>query len=144
GRPPLRRTFAVMVRPGDPTAPSNYDLVDARLRALGERIQIFVDEQDVPDVADETLRNLVARFDQAIEPTLSSWIGAPTDVYRDGRLSVLLSHRIGLPIDGHCQVDGYFRSSALDVNLSRPSSIRADLIYLNAQVASRPYLETIL
>ncbi|WP_169976684.1 hypothetical protein [Tautonia rosea] len=144
GNPVLRRGFSVRVRPGDPRAPSNYDLVDARLRAVGERIQVFVDDDDLAIVSDEVLRTLVSSFDRIIEPRLAQRIGTAVDVDRDGRFTVLLSRRISLPFPHRSQVDGYFRATDLDPDLPRPLSNRADMIYLNAELQPGPYLETVL
>lgn len=145
GRPALRRTFAVLARPGSPTAPSNYDMVEARLRALGDLIQVYVDEDDLAEVADEVLRGIVSGFEREIDPALSGWIGRPLDTDGDGRFTVLVSSRVGRPYAAdRCHVDGYFRGTDLDVDLPRPLSNRADLVYLDARLQPGPYLETIL
>ncbi|WP_152050107.1 hypothetical protein [Tautonia marina] len=144
GHPMLRRGFSVRVRPGDPRSPSHYDLVDARLRAVGERIQVFVDDDDLALVGDDVLRTLVTSFDRRIHPRLETRIGTALDVDRDGRFTVLLSRRISLPFPQGSHVDGYFRASDLDHDLPRPLSNRADMIYLNAELQAGPYLETVL
>ncbi|RUL84896.1 hypothetical protein [Tautonia sociabilis] len=144
GPPPLRRSFSVLVRPGDPSSPSRYDTVDARLRALGDRIQVFVDEDDGRLVGDDMLRGIVSAFERHIEPAFSGWIGEPIDVDGDGRFTVLISGKIALPYAGRCRVDGYFRGTDLDPALPRPLSNRADLIYLSPELSPGPYLETIL
>ncbi|MEW4567831.1 hypothetical protein AB1L88_08185 [Tautonia sp. JC769] len=142
--PLLRRGFSVRVRPGDPRSPSNYDLIDARLRAVGERIQVFVDDDDLAVVGDDVLRTIVSSFDRVIEPRLSARIGPVRDVDRDGRFTVLLSRRIRLPFPDRSHVDGYFRSTDLDQDLPRPLSNRADMVYLDAGIQAGPYLETVL
>jgi hypothetical protein len=143
-RPALRRSFAVLARPGDPAAPSSYDMVEARLRALGDRIQVYVDEDDIAGVGDDVLRAIVSGFEGSIDPVLSPWIGRPIDVDRDGRFAVLISRRVGLPYADRCHVDGYFRGTDLDLDLPRPLSNRADLVYLDAGLRAGPYLETVL
>ncbi|QDV33548.1 hypothetical protein [Tautonia plasticadhaerens] len=120
-------------------------MVEARLRALGDRIEVYVDEDDVDEVGDEVLRGLVSGFERVVDPALSGWIGRPIDVDGDGRFAVLLSSRVGRPYEAaRCHVDGYFRGADLDVSLPRPLSNRADLIYLDARLRPGSYLETIL
>lgn len=143
-RPPLRRSFSVLARDGDPTVPSHYDLVDSRLRAVGDRIQVFVDDDDMAKVGDALLRSIVSTFDREIVPTMDARFGSSTDVDRDGRFTVLISSRVGQPFLGNAHVDGYFRSSDLDDVLPRPLSNRADMMYLDAGLTPGPYLETIL
>ena len=54
--PPTSRRFHVLVRDGDVASASNYLAVEARLAALGERVQVYVDARDQSAVDPATLR----------------------------------------------------------------------------------------
>lgn len=143
-RPPLDRSFALLARPGDPASPSNYLTVPARLRAVGETVQVYVERAAIGAVADETLRAIVDRFDRLIVPGFAGWLGTAEDSDGDGRLTVLLTRRLDLASGRTGHLDGAFRPTDLDRSLPMPLSNGSDLIYVNAAIGPGPYLETIL
>ncbi len=142
--PAGERTFWLMARDGDLASASNYRPVAARLRALGRGIQVYVDIDDLATVAPETLRDLVAVYDERIGPALTARIGPIADVDGDGRLAVLISGRLDRRRGSRAPVDGYVRGADFDPDVPPPFGNRADLVYLGAALAAGPHLRTIL
>jgi hypothetical protein len=144
GRPPDRRAFHLMARAGDPSSPANYERRAARLRALGARVQVYVDEADLDAVSDEALRDVVRSFDDVIWPALAARFGPAADVDGDERLTVLFSALVGRVAPRGEPVDGYTRPADLDARIEPPMGNRADLVCLHPRLASGPHLRTVL
>ncbi len=142
--PPADRTFFVMVKGGDAARASNYLAVPGRLRAVGRRVQVYVDAGDVGAVGPGTLRDIVSTFDDRIFPTAADRFGRALDVDGDGRFTVFLSGWLGRLADGRVRVDGFVRGADLDATLAAPFSNRSDMMYLNAGLEAGPHLRTIL
>ncbi len=116
--PPSERTFYVMVRDGDVASPSNYQAVRGRLRAVGRRVQVYVDRED--EAGADVLREIVATFDDAILPVARP-IDRPApgiDVDGDGRFTVLMSSWLSRLAAGRHAVDGFVRGADLDLDLA--------------------------
>ncbi len=143
-RPANQRDFHLLARVGDPSSPSNYERRSGRLRAVGERVQVYVDEADVAGVAEETLRDLVATFDETIWPISSRLFGAAADVDGDERLTIFFSHLVGQITSTGEPVDGYVRSADFDVRLNPPLGNQCDLLCLNPRLTAGPHLRTVL
>jgi hypothetical protein len=144
GLPPSHRTFQLLVHAGDVSQASNYEAVDGRLRAVGRRIQVYVDARDREEVSPETLRDVVSTFDDKIYPDAAARFGQAADVDQDGRFTVLFSSWLTRLAGGKARVDGFVRGADLDLGLGQPYGNRCDMIYLNSTLKTGPYLRTIV
>lgn len=143
-RPPEERTFHLLVRDGDVASPSNYLAVKGNLRAVGQRIQVYVDEQDIGAVSAETLRDLVSTFDEQIFPVAAQTFGQARDVDGDGRFTVLMSGWLTRLAGGRHAVDGFVRGTDLDMHLPAPFSNHCDMMYLSTALTPGPHLRTVV
>jgi hypothetical protein len=144
GVPARERTFHLMVRDGDVASASNYLAVAGLLRAVGHRVQIYVDARDAEAVAAEVLRDLVATFDDEVFPTAARLFGQARDVDGDGRFTVLISSWLTRLAGGRYAVDGFIRGADFDPSLGTPFSNRCDMMYLSTALGPSPHLRTIL
>ncbi len=142
--PPSERTFHLMTQSGLPTDPASYRAIAGRLRAVGRRVQIYVDAGDAANVDAATLRDLVENFDDRVWPAVAGRFGPATDVDGDGRFTILLSGWLSHLGDGNLRVDGFVRGADLDRRQPAPFGNRADMMYLNAHVKAGPHLRTVL
>ncbi len=133
-----------MIADGDALSASNYLAVEGRLRAVGHRVQVYVDARDGEAVGPEVLRDLVETFDDRVFPVASTTYGTARDVDGDGRFTVLMSSWLEGLSGGRYAVDGFVRGADLDPNLSSPFSNRCDMMYLNAALKAGPHLRTVL
>jgi hypothetical protein len=143
-RPPGERRFSILVRDGDPASAGNYQEVRGVLRAVGKRVQVYVDSADVGRVAPATLRDVVATFDDRVYPEAARTIGTARDVDGDGRFTVLITGWLARLGGGRLAVDGFVRAADLDEHLDAPFGNRCDMLYLGAAVAAGPHLRTVL
>ena len=144
GSPPPERTFHVMVRDGDVASPSNYLALTGKVRAVGRRVQVYVDDHDLAVVSPEVLRDIVATFDDRIFPVAVSSFGQARDVDGDGRFTVLLSSWLTRLAGGRHAVDGFVRGADLDLSLPAPFSNHCDMMYLSTALRPGPHLRTVL
>ena len=144
--PPPERTFYLMVRDGDVASPSNYQAVRGRLKAVGRRVQVYVDSADeaAGKGSAAVLRSIVTTFDDAILPVAARSIGQARDVDGDGRFTVLLSSWLSRLAAGRHAVDGFVRGADLDLELAAPFSNHCDMLYLSATLDDGPHLRTVL
>lgn len=142
--PPGERTFHLMVHDGDVASASNYSAVDGKLRAVGRRVQVYVDIRDNATVREDLLRDLVATFDDHVYPTAARWLGVARDVDDDGRFTVLITGWLARLAGGRLAVDGFVRGADLDPDLASPFGNRCDMMYLSASIAPGPHLRTVL
>lgn len=142
--PPHERSFHVLARDGDVASASNYLEIKGQLRAVGERVQVYVDSLDGAVVGEPVLRELVATFDQQVFPIAAKSIGLARDVDGDGRFTVLMSSWLTRLAGGRHTVDGFVRGADLDPDFAAPFSNRCDMMYLNAALQAGPYLRTIV
>jgi hypothetical protein len=142
--PPKRRTFHMMVGDGDALSASNYLAVEGRLRAVGHRVQVYVDSRDEAAVGPEVLRDLVLTFDDQVFPVAARTFGLARDIDGDGRFTVLMSSWLGGLAGGRHAVDGFVRGADLDPSLGTPFSNRCDMMYLNTALEAGPHLRTVL
>jgi hypothetical protein len=138
------RTFHVMARDGDVASASNYLAVQGRLRAVGKRVQVYVDHDDLTRVGEDVLRDLVATFDSRVYPTAATTFGSARDVDGDGRFTVLMSHWLTRLGGGRHAVDGYVRAADFDTTLAAPFGNHCDMMYLSTALEAGPHLRTIL
>ncbi len=144
GLPPRERTFHLLVRDGDVASASNYEPVTGELKAVGYRVQVYVDREDLGSVGPELLRDLVTTFDDNVFPTAARTFGQARDVDGDGRFTVLLSSRLTRLAGGKHAVDGFVRGADLDTRCAPPFGNRCDMMYLSTALTPGPYLRTLL
>ena len=142
--PATERTFHLMTQSGLPTAASSYRAIPSRLRAVGRRVQIYVDAADLANVETATLRDLVESFDNRVWPAVAERFGPATDVDGDGRFTILLTRWLSRLAEGQIRVDGFVRGADLDRRQPAPFGNRADMMYLNANLMSGPQLRTVV
>ncbi len=144
--PDRERVFHLLVRDGDVASASNYLGVRGNLRAVGQRVQVYVDQTD--DVAGRVsslvLQDLVATFDGEIFPVAAKTIGQARDVDGDGRFTVFMSSWLTRLAGGRHVVDGFVRGADLDVNLAAPYSNHGDMMYLSTALTAGPHLRTVV
>jgi hypothetical protein len=133
-----------MVRDGDVASASNYQAVRARLRAVGHRIQVYIDARDAQAVGPEVLRDLVATFDDRVFPVAARTFGQARDIDGDGRFTVLISGWLTRLAGGRYAVDGFVRGADFAPGLPAPFSNRCDMMYLSPALGPGPHLRTVL
>ncbi|MBX6314086.1 MAG: hypothetical protein IRY99_14405, partial [Isosphaeraceae bacterium] len=144
GLPAAERVFHLMVREGDIASAANYVPVRAHLRAVGQGVQIYIDENDLPTVRADLLRDLVTTFDEQILPLAARRFGQACDVDGDRRFTVLLSGWLRRLAGGRLSVDGFVRGADFARDLAAPFGNRCDMMYLSTEVPPGPYLRTLL
>jgi hypothetical protein len=144
GIPPRWRTFHLMVRDGDVASASNYQHVEGTLRAVGHRVQVYVDADDTEAVGTEVLRDLVTTFDDRVFPVAARGFGQARDVDGDGRFTVLMSSWLTRLAGGRHAVDGFVRGADLDMRLAAPFSNHCDMMYLSTALGPGPHLRTVI
>jgi hypothetical protein len=142
--PAGERVFSLMVRDGDVASASNYLAIRGRLRAVGARVQVYVDTQDLGRVGDDLLNDLVSTFDGHVFPMAATTFGCAHDVDGDGRFTVLISSWLTHLAGGRHVVDGYVRGADFDPCLAAPFGNRCDMMYLSAALEPGPHLRTVL
>ena len=144
--PPRERVFHLLVRDGDVASASNYLAVKGNLRAVGQRVQVYVDQGDdrAGQVNLGVLRDLVRTFDDAIFPSAARTIGQARDVDGDGRFTVFMSSWLTRLAGGRHAVDGYVRGADLDLGLAAPYSNHGDMMYLSTALSEGPHLRTVV
>ncbi|MCA1685028.1 MAG: hypothetical protein LC745_03405, partial [Planctomycetia bacterium] len=144
GMPAKCRTFHLMVRDGDVASASNYRAVGGTLRAVGRRVQVYVDDDDAGAVGPGVLSDLVATFDDRVFPVAARQFGQARDVDGDGRFTVLMSSWLTRLAGGRHAVDGFVRGADLEVSLAPPFSNHCDMMYLSTSLEAGPHLRTVL
>ncbi len=142
--PPGERTFHLMVRAGDVASAGNYLAVRGQLRALGRRVQVYVDARDVGRVGADLLRDVVLTFDERVHPTATRHFGRARDVDGDGRFTVLITGWLTRLAGGRLAVDGFVRGADLDPDVPAPFGNRCDMMYLSAALRPGAHLRTVL
>ncbi|MGE3817882.1 MAG: hypothetical protein AB7I30_00455 [Isosphaeraceae bacterium] len=143
-RPPRDRAFHLMVREGDVASASNYEAVPATLRAVGRRVQVYVDRADDSAVAPELVAEIVRTFDDRVFPLAATTFGQARDVDGDGRFTVFLSSRLTRLGGGRLAVDGFVRGADLDPSYPSPFSNHCDMMYLSTALSVGPHLRTVI
>ena len=142
--PPATRTFHLMTQSGVATSASSYRAIPSQLRAVGRRVQVYVDAGDAANVDVATLRDLVTTFDGHVWPKVAERFGPAIDIDGDGRFTILLTRWLSRLGDGQTRVDGFVRGADLDRRQVAPFGNQADMMYLNANLTAGPHLRTVL
>ncbi|MDG3007490.1 hypothetical protein [Paludisphaera mucosa] len=142
--PEPHRDFHIMVREGDVAGASNYQDVRGTLRAVGERVQVYVAEEDVALVDAATLADAVETFDARVRPVAARTIGLADDADGDGRFTVLFSSWLTRLGGGRHAVDGYVRVTDFDPAYTPPFGDRCDMMHLSTALRAGPQLRTVM
>ncbi|MFO0907564.1 MAG: hypothetical protein U0794_04250 [Isosphaeraceae bacterium] len=142
--PPRDRVFHLLARDGDVASASNYDAVRGVLQAVGKRVQVYVDRNDLGRTTADAVADIVATFDEHVFPIAARSIGQARDVDGDGRFTVLISSLLSRLAGGRHAVDGFVRCADLDRSLPPPFSNHCDMMYLSAALPSGAHLRTVL
>ncbi len=142
---PQRRTFDIHITSGPLDDPDQFVRVAAREVGRGRRARIFLDEQLsenqlAPGLVDALLKTL----DDRVLPAVEGRLGQIRDVDGDGTLAVLLTPWLSQLQGGRTSLDGFVRTSDYRVDLPRPLSNQADMLYLNSDLGPGDHLETLL
>ena len=144
-RPPVpSRKFHLLVRDGDIASPVNYLGVDARLVAVGKRVQVYADVRDLSEVSETLLHEIVSTFDDHVYPTATSRFGPVEDCDQDGRFTIFLSGWLNRLAGGRIKVDGFVRGADLDRDVGEPFGNRCDMMYLSTSLRPGPHLKTVI
>jgi hypothetical protein len=135
-----------MVRDGDVASASNYVTVTGRLRAVGSRVQVYVDASDeaAGTASAALIGDVVQTFDGSVLPLAARTIGVARDADGDGRFTVLLSGWLARLAGGRHAVDGFVRGADLDPRVSRPFGNNCDMMYLSTALKPGPHLRTVI
>ena len=133
-----------MVREGDVASSSNYLAVKGTLRAFGQRVQIYVDDNDLAEVGREVLSDIVSTFDNQVFPLSARTFGQARDIDGDGRFTVFMSTWLTRLAGGRHAVDGFVRNADLDATIASPFSNQCDMMYLSTSLKSGGHLRTVL
>jgi hypothetical protein len=142
--PASERVFHIMSREGDVTSASNYIAVRALLRAVGQKVAIYVDSNDVGVVTQNLLRDVAETLDQKILPAATHHWGPAHDVDHDGRFTIFVTSWLGRLGAGRLAADGFVRGADFDPELAVPFGNHCDMMYLNAALVPGPHLRTVL
>jgi hypothetical protein len=138
------RRFSLLVRDGDVASASNYLGVEARLAAVGTRVQVYVDAKDEESLAPGFVEEVVATFDERVYPLAARRFGAAADVDGDGRFTIFVSSWLTRLAGGRYKVDGFVRGADFDRSVDTPFGNRSDMMYLSASLRPGPHLKTVL
>jgi hypothetical protein len=138
------RRFSLLVRDGDVASASNYLGVEARLAAVGARVQVYVDARDEGSLAPGFVEEVVATFDERVFPLAERRFGTAADVDGDGRFTIFVSSWLTRLAGGRYKVDGFVRGADFDRSVDTPFGNRSDMMYLSAALRPGPHLKTVL
>jgi hypothetical protein len=143
--PARRREFFVFLDDGDFRNATGYASVTGELKAVGRRCQVYVDREDqgerhVQATADEIVRVL----DCEVYPEACKRFGRVLDVDRDGRFTILLTHRLGQMSKGKVALSGFVRGGDFYRDVPAPFSNHCDMMYLNSNLTPGGHLRTVI
>ncbi|MCA1829741.1 MAG: hypothetical protein LC689_22690 [Myxococcales bacterium] len=104
--------------------------------AQSEHGDFWVDDEDLSHYEAPFFDALVQEYEQRVWPADTSTFGAPTDVDKNGRILVLLTHELGAHLNGGWLI-GYFGNGDLlnarddSSDCSGGGSNHAEIVYLN-------------
>jgi hypothetical protein len=104
--------------------------------ALSDHGEFWVDDEDLSHYEAPFFDALVQAYEQRVWPVDTSTFGAPTDVDKNGRILVLLTHELGAHLNGGWLI-GYFGNGDLlnardgSGDCSGSGSNHGEIVYLN-------------
>jgi hypothetical protein len=108
----------------------------ATLAAGTQHAEFYVDDDDLAHYQPDFVPALARAFEERVWPAITSAFGAPTDVDRNGKLLVLLSHELGAHQGGGWLI-GYFGNADLlrsrddSQDCSSGGSNHGEIVFLN-------------
>ncbi len=142
--PPRERDFWLPARDGDPAQLGNHVPVHAILQGHADRVAVYVDANDQARVTGETIRDVIATFEDRVFPRALAETGVARDEDGDGRFTILISGWLGHLADGRISVDGFVRGADFQQAQNAPLGNRCDMMYLNASLQAGPHLRTVI
>jgi hypothetical protein len=144
-QPPRQRYFAVFLNEDAFQERAGYATVVGELKAVGRYCQVYLDHDDA-DLATtrSAVDDIVRTFDHEIYPQARQRLGRVLDVDRDGRFTILLTHRLGQMARGRVSLAGFIRGADFYRDIAAPMSNRSDMMYLNSDLVSGSHLRTII
>jgi hypothetical protein len=144
-QPPRQRYFSVFLNEDAFQEAAGYATVVGELKAVGRYCQVYLDHDDADLVTTQSAVDDIARtFDHEIYPQARQRLGRVLDVDRDGRFTILLTHRLGQMARGRVSLAGFIRGADFYRDIAAPLSNRSDMMYLNSDLVSGPHLRTII
>jgi hypothetical protein len=141
---PVMRTFAIQTQSGDSNDLAYYEMVEAKLRKVGQKVVVYVDQRDLLTVSDQTVSQIIEIVDKDLPTHVISRIGQARDTDGDGRLTIVLSQALSRIGNGTVVLDGFVRPSDFASGGTFPRSHSCDMIYLNSRVSDWPFLKSLL
>ena len=108
----------------------------ATLAASSADADVYVDDEDLAHYAPGALQAFAATLQERVLPAVTGVFGAPTDVDRNGKLLVLISHELGAHLNGGWLI-GYFGNADMvrarddSAACSGTGSNHGEMVYLN-------------
>jgi hypothetical protein len=144
-QPPRQRDFSVFLNEDAFQGGAGFASVVGELMAVGRHCQVYLDHDDTALATTQaTVRDIVRTFDDQIYPQARVRLGRVLDVDRDGRFTILLTHRLGQMARGRVSLAGFVRGADFYRDLAGPLSNRSDMMYLNSDLVAGPHLRTII
>jgi hypothetical protein len=144
-QPPRQRYFSVFLNEDAFQEAAGYETVVGELKAVGRYCQVYLDHDDADLVTTRAaVDDIVRTFDHEIYPQARQRLGRVLDVDRDGRFTILLTHRLGRMARGRVSLAGFIRGADFYRDIAAPLSNRSDMMYLNSDLVSGPHLRTII
>jgi hypothetical protein len=144
-QPSRQRYFSVFLNEDAFQEAAGYATVVGELKAVGRYCQVYLDHDDADLVTGQAaVDDIVRTFDHEIYPLARQRLGRVLDVDRDGRFTILLTHRLGQMARGRVSLAGFIRGADFYRDIAAPLSNRSDMMYLNSDLVSGPHLRTII
>jgi hypothetical protein len=108
----------------------------ATLAASSADADVYVDDEDLGHYAPGALQAFAATLEERVLPAVTGVFGAPSDVDRNGKLLVLISHELGAHLDGGWLI-GYFGNADMvrarddSAACAGTGSNHGEMVYLN-------------
>ncbi len=142
---PSEKSFHIFVREQDFFAVENYREVKAKLVRVGKSCAVYLDrETDTHQIHPELLDALVTEFDNHVKPNVERLLGQHSDVDRDGKFTILLTHWLSQLSNGKVSLGGFVRGADFYRDVDPPFSNGCDMMYLNTNLKPGPALRTLL
>ncbi|MBX7165636.1 MAG: hypothetical protein K1X74_04750 [Pirellulales bacterium] len=139
---PEQRVFWLEVA-GEPQAASaRRQQVVTRLAGEGAHVRIWLDVNDQVDSA--WVREVINGFESQVRPTAARYVGLPADVDGDGCFGIVVTSWLHRLAGGRIALGGMVQSDDYDASATETDANRADVLYLSAELARGPHLQTVL
>jgi hypothetical protein len=138
-------TFHLHVTDGPLDDPRQYAEIKTREICRGRRVAVLLDSAEpLNHRLEQTTREIVRLYERKVLPRTRQLLGPHTDVDGDGRLTILLTPRLGRLQGGRTSLGGLVRPADFRTDVPAPFSSHCDLLFLNANVTPGPRLHALL